>query len=42
MRTTWCAFWGRRNQSPGNLGNPDEFSIRALAETEIELTGSHR
>jgi nucleoside-diphosphate-sugar epimerase len=27
---------------PVNLGNPDEFSIRALAETEIELTGSPR
>jgi UDP-glucuronate decarboxylase len=25
---------------PINLGNPDEFSIRALAETVIELTGS--
>ena len=25
---------------PVNLGNPDEFSIRELAETVIELTGS--
>ena len=26
---------------PVNLGNPDEFSIRELAELAIELTGSH-
>jgi UDP-glucuronate decarboxylase len=33
---------GARLQRPVNLGNPNEFTIRQLAETVIDLTGSAR
>src|SRR4029077_12520630 len=30
----------RGDAQPMNIGNPDEFTVRQLAETVIELTGS--
>ena len=35
-------FMQRRLASPTNIGNPDEFTVRQLAEIVIELTGTSR
>jgi len=34
-------LWERGDAGPTNIGNPDEFTVRQLAERVIALTASH-